>query len=74
MIKAWLIIFVLTTNPRVEDNYLGKVVTPYPTMADCRLALRKMEREGGPIKYQTLCVTDDHHHGRSVDPGVPLHF
>lgn len=74
MIKAWLIIFVLTTNPRVEDDYLGKAVVPFPTMADCRVALRKMEREGGPIKFRTLCVTDDHHMGRSVDPGVPMHF
>lgn len=74
MIKAWLIVFVLTTNPRVEDDFMGKVVVPFSTMADCRQALRKMEREGQEIKYQTLCVSDDHWRGRSIDPGVPMHF
>lgn len=74
MIKAWLIVFILSTNPRVEDDYLGKVVVPFPTMADCRAGERKMVREGQAIRYQTLCVTDDHHTGRRYDPGVPLDF
>lgn len=74
MIKAWLLIFILSTDPRVEDNYLGKVEVPLTSMTECIQAKRRLTQEGQDVRYRMICVTDDHHAGRKVDPGVPLEF
>lgn len=70
MIKAWLLIFIMEPN----DDYLGKVEVPLTSMAECRNAQRRLQFEDHTVRYRILCVTDDHHSGRSVDPGVPLDF
>lgn len=74
MFKAWLIILVGSTNPNIDDPYLGKVEVPMTSMAECRQAEKKLTREGEEITYRIFCVTDDHHAGRSIDPGVPLFY
>lgn len=72
MIKAWLLIFIMSPLP--NDDYLGKVEVPLTSMAECRNAKRKLQMESPRVSYVIFCVTDDHHAGRSVDPGVPLDF
>lgn len=72
MIKAWLIIFLFNANVNTEDNFLGKVEVPLASMADCSRAKKNLTMEGPDVRYQFICVTDDHHSGRRYDPGVPL--
>lgn len=70
MVKAWLIIFILSSSP--NEDFLGKIEIPYQSMNGCVKAKTDLSFENDGIKYQFICVTDDHHSGRSVDPGVPL--
>ena len=76
MIKAWLIIFVFSYQPNdfslEEDRFLGKIEIPYTTMKSCSDAKQNLTTESEDLRYQFICVTDDHHSGRKQDPNVPF--
>lgn len=70
MIKAWMIIFVFSADPS-GDPYLGKTEVPYSTMKQCVTAKKTMNIEGQDIRFQIICVSDDHHSGKKQDKNVP---
>lgn len=76
MIKAWMIIFIFWHSPNdfslEERKFAGKIEVPYTSMNACVKAKSTLTMESEDLRYQFICVTDDHHSGRRVDPGVPL--
>lgn len=76
MVKAWLIVFLFWHSPNEfsleEEKFAGKIEIPFSSMAACSRAKTDLSFESEDVRYQFVCVTDDHHAGRSVDPGVPL--
>lgn len=67
----WMIIFLSSLHTNAYDGYQGKIAIPFKNAEACSTAKRKLEFEGD-LRYQFICVSDDHYRGAKTDPSVPL--
>lgn len=69
---AWLLIFLF--DPETKE-FVTKIEDKAESMQTC-LATKKaydaLTVKYSKIVHKTLCVSDAHHAGRSIDEGVPL--
>lgn len=66
----WLIAFFFNVQTG-EFSHKKEVHLSTKTMCEMvSVELKKVKSE--TYRVETVCVTDDHHAGRSQDPGVPL--
>lgn len=65
----WMIVFLMSATP--DQEFQGKVAIPFKNAEACSIAKKKLEFDGD-LRFQFVCVSDDHYKGRKQDPGMPL--
>lgn len=70
MSKIWLILWFFTT----DGEFIQKEEFAFKNRTECVLAAGEVAKEfvNKSIAFSAYCVTDNHHKGISVDPGIPL--
>lgn len=70
MMKIWLIVMFFS----LDGEFIQKEEFVFENRAQCVQAAGDVMQEfvNQSIAISTFCVTDSHHNGTSVDPGIPL--
>lgn len=70
MSKFWLILWFFNT----DGEFLQKEEFAFKNRTECVQAAGEVAKEfvNKSIAITSFCVTDNHHKGISVDPGIPL--
>lgn len=72
MLKYWLLVFLLDSDGElVRKIELHVADKPACVVAAGNVAKRYVNK---PVAVRTFCVTNAHHDGYAIDPGIPLHF
>jgi hypothetical protein len=68
--KFWLVLWFFS----LDGEYLQKEEFQFKSRAQCVEAAGEMTKEfvNRSFAISAFCVTDSHHKGLTVDPGIPL--
>jgi len=68
--KMWLILWFFN----LDGQYIQKVELPYKNRVECVQAAGNMAKKfvNKSFAISAFCVTDNHHKGLTIDPGVPM--
>jgi hypothetical protein len=70
MSKFWLILWFFT----IDGEFIEKDEFSFNSRAECVQAAGEVAKKfvNQSVSITSFCVTDNHHKGISVDPGIPL--
>lgn len=68
--KFWLVLMIFNLN----GHFLYKKEIPFKNRVECLEAAGQKAKKfvNKSVAISSFCVTDNHHRGISVDPGIPL--
>ena len=70
MSKFWLVLWFFS----IDGEFIQKEEFAFKTRALCIQAAGEVAKDfvNKSVSITSFCVTDNHHKGLSVDPGIPL--